>query len=100
MAMTDIITNNAASTRPLSTSLTPVAETSEAGSTGAPAVDFQSFLQLLTAQLRYQDPLAPLDSTQFVAQLAGFSTVEQLVNANRRLDEIAARLDEASAPAA
>lgn len=54
------------------------------------AVDFQSFLRLLTAQLRNQDPLSPLDSTQFVAQLASFSTVEQLVSANARLDEIGA----------
>jgi flagellar basal-body rod modification protein FlgD len=55
----------------------------------AASVDFQSFLRLLTAQLRYQDPLSPLDSTQFVAQLASFSTVEQLVSANARLDAIA-----------
>jgi flagellar basal-body rod modification protein FlgD len=55
----------------------------------AAAVDFQSFLQLLTAQLRNQDPLSPLDSTQFVAQLASFSTVEQLVSANARLDTLA-----------
>ncbi|MEM9015106.1 MAG: flagellar hook capping FlgD N-terminal domain-containing protein [Pseudomonadota bacterium] len=54
--------------------------------------DFQDFLQLLTAQLRNQDPLSPLDSTQFVAQLASFSTVEQLVNANERLDSIASSL--------
>lgn len=55
----------------------------------AAAVDFQSFLRLLTAQLRNQDPLSPLDSTQFVAQLASFSTVEQLVGANARLDGLA-----------
>ncbi len=55
--------------------------------TGA-AVDFQSFLRLLTAQLRNQDPLSPLDSTQFVAQLASFSTVEQLVSANDHLGAI------------
>lgn len=58
-----------------------------------PAVDFQSFLRLLTAQLENQDPLSPLDSTQFVAQLAGFSTVEQLVRANERLDAIAGGAD-------
>lgn len=52
------------------------------------SVDFQSFLRLLTAQLRNQDPLSPLDSTQFVAQLASFSTVEQLVSANARLDAL------------
>jgi flagellar basal-body rod modification protein FlgD len=60
-----------------------------AAPTAATSVDFQSFLRLLTAQLRNQDPLSPLDSTQFVAQLASFSTVEQLVNANGRLDAIA-----------
>lgn len=52
------------------------------------SVDFANFLKLLTAQLRHQDPLSPLDSTQFVTQLASFSTVEQLVNANARLDLI------------
>ena len=48
--------------------------------------DFESFLTLLTAQLRNQDPLSPLDSTEFVAQLASFSSVEQLVGTNERLD--------------
>lgn len=60
------------------------------GGSAAPAkvtdADFQSFLTLLTAQLRNQDPLQPLDSTQFIAQLASFSTVEQLVGVNDRLD--------------
>lgn len=51
--------------------------------------DFESFLKLLTAQLQNQDPMEPLDSTQFVAQLASFSTVEQLVSANERLDALA-----------
>lgn len=55
-------------------------------------VDFQSFLRLLTAQLRNQDPLSPLDSTQFVAQLASFSTVEQLVAANDKLDALSGSL--------
>lgn len=54
------------------------------------SADFENFLKLLTAQLRNQDPLSPLDSTQFVAQLASFSTVEQLVGANARLDALAA----------
>jgi flagellar basal-body rod modification protein FlgD len=59
----------------------------------APSVDFESFLRLLTAQLRYQDPLSPLESTEFVAQLASFSTVEQLVQANRRLETLAGGSD-------
>ena len=67
----------------------------QAGEAGRPAVsgaDFESFLVLLTAQLRNQDPLSPLDSTQFVAQLASFSTVEQLVGVNDRLDAQAERV--------
>jgi len=55
--------------------------------------DFDSFLRLLTAQLRNQDPLQPLDSTEFVAQLASFSTVEQLISANEKLDALAAGPD-------
>jgi len=61
----------------------------------SPQMDFQNFLRLLTAQLRYQDPLSPTESTQFVTQLASFSTVEQLVNANSKLDAIGDRLSSA-----
>ena len=57
----------------------------------AAAADFGSFLTLLTAQLRNQDPLQPLDGTEFIAQLASFSTVEQLVQVNDRLDALSAR---------
>ncbi|MEL6768317.1 MAG: flagellar hook capping FlgD N-terminal domain-containing protein [Pseudomonadota bacterium] len=53
------------------------------------ASDFESFLTLLTAQLRNQDPLQPIDSTEFVSQLASFSTVEQLIGANERIDNLA-----------
>ncbi len=53
------------------------------------ASDFQSFLMLLTAQLRNQDPLSPLDSTQFVEQLASFSAVEQQIETNSRLETLA-----------
>jgi len=50
--------------------------------------DFETFLSLLTAQMRNQDPLKPLESTEFVAQLASFSAVEQQIRSNERLDEI------------
>lgn len=50
--------------------------------------EFQTFLQLLTAQMRHQDPLEPLDSTQFVAQLAAFSSVEQQITTNEKLDNL------------
>jgi len=46
------------------------------------------FLTLLVAQLQNQDPMQPTDPTQFVAQLAQFSTVEQLVQGNTTLTSI------------
>lgn len=58
----------------------------ESADTETATADFESFLTLLTAQLRNQDPLSPLDATEFVAQLASFSSVEQLVGVNERLD--------------
>lgn len=54
--------------------------------------EFNNFLKLLTAQLRHQDPLSPLDSTQFVEQLASFSTLEQQVRANSSLESMASMI--------
>jgi flagellar basal-body rod modification protein FlgD len=45
----------------------------------------EEFLQLLVAQLRNQDPLSPADPKDFAAQLAQFSTVEQLLNLNSEM---------------
>ncbi|HEY4135469.1 MAG TPA: flagellar hook capping FlgD N-terminal domain-containing protein [Alphaproteobacteria bacterium] len=52
------------------------------------ASDVESFLQLLTTQLKYQDPLSPMDSTQFTSQLAQFATVEQGINTNSNLESL------------
>lgn len=46
------------------------------------------FLSLLVAQLQNQDPLNPLDSADFSAQLAQFSSLEQLMQINQRLTEL------------
>ncbi len=45
------------------------------------------FLRLMVEQLKYQDPLNPMDSTQYVSQLAQFSSLEQLENMNKSLDD-------------
>jgi flagellar basal-body rod modification protein FlgD len=46
------------------------------------------FLKLLVAQLKNQDPLKPTDSTQYVAELAQFSSLEQLTNVNDNLKTV------------
>lgn len=54
--------------------------------------DFDTFLQLLTAQMENQDPLDPMKSEDFTAQLATFSGVEQQVLTNQLLESMAAKL--------
>lgn len=55
--------------------------------TGASRItsDFETFLRLLTTQMQHQDPLNPMDSTEFASQLAQFSGVEQQVRTNELL---------------
>jgi len=52
--------------------------------------DFNSFLTLLTTQLKYQDPTSPMDSTQFTQQLVQFTSVEQQVKQNVNLEAMLA----------
>jgi flagellar basal-body rod modification protein FlgD len=52
------------------------------------AGNFQQFLQLLTTQLKNQDPLSPLDTNQFTQQLVSFAQVEQQLKTNTDLDQI------------
>jgi flagellar basal-body rod modification protein FlgD len=77
--------------------MTTVPSTSSVGSTSSTAsttttaaasatVDYNEFLQLMVAELKNQDPTSPTDPTQFMSQLASFSSVEQQVNTNSRLD--------------
>ena len=54
------------------------------------ASDFSQFLNLLTTQLQNQDPLSPMDTSEFTNQLVLFSGVEQQINANQKLDSLVA----------
>lgn len=54
--------------------------------------DFETFLKLLTAQISNQDPLNPIDASDYSTQLATFSGVEQQVLTNDLLTSISARL--------
>lgn len=49
---------------------------------------FDTFLTLLTTQLRYQDPLEPMDSAEFTNQLVQFSQVEQSISTNTNLEKL------------
>ncbi|MFT5489623.1 MAG: flagellar basal-body rod modification protein FlgD [Paracoccaceae bacterium] len=49
---------------------------------------FDTFLTLLTTQLRYQDPLEPMDSSEFTSQLVQFSQVEQSISTNTNLEKL------------
>ena len=61
------------------------------GVAGTTAVDQggmgkDAFLQLLVTQLRYQDPLKPMENTAFIAQLSQYSSLEQLINMNETME--------------
>ena len=49
---------------------------------------FDGFLTLLTTQLQNQDPLSPLDSNEFTAQLVQFTSVEQSIRTNEQLEQL------------
>src|SRR3954469_7483585 len=53
-------------------------------------LDKTAFLKLLVKQMQSQDPLSPSDSTQYVSQLAQFSSLEQVQNLNQNLVGMAA----------
>jgi flagellar basal-body rod modification protein FlgD len=70
------------------TTTIPAGANQKADAKAKTAVDYDSFLRLLIAQMKNQDPTQPMDSTQYVAQLATFSQVEQTVQSNAKLDQI------------
>lgn len=72
---------------------TPTATTKTTDSTGGLA-NQDTFLKLMMAQIRNQNPLNPTDGTQFLTQLAQFSTLEQNLGIREHLAAIRATLDE------
>lgn len=62
---------------------------SSPSATPAPTtVDYDAFLQLLVTQMRNQDPTNPTDSAEYLSQLASFSSVEQQLQSNAKLDSL------------
>ncbi|WP_374377228.1 flagellar hook assembly protein FlgD [Dongia sp.] len=65
------------------------ANASSSGSAlGDLADTYDNFLTLLTKQLQNQDPLSPMDTAQFTQQLVAFSSVEQQIQSNKRLEQL------------
>lgn len=56
------------------------------------SADFNMFLRMLTEQMKNQDPLDPMDATQFTGQLVQFSQVEQTVQQTGVLRDVLARI--------
>ena len=75
-----------------STAVLPQSQTATASSAATLTSDFDAFLQMLTAQAKYQDPLDPISSSEYASQLAQFSAVEQQVLTNETLQLIAGQL--------
>jgi flagellar basal-body rod modification protein FlgD len=67
-----------------------------ATSVGGIAPNEDTFLKLLVSQLQNQDPLNPADSTQFVGQLAQFSSLEQLMQINQSTTTLATAVSPSS----
>jgi flagellar basal-body rod modification protein FlgD len=78
---------------PAATVTTSAARPAESTASGkAIASDFDTFLRMLTVQLQNQDPLNPMESTDFAVQLATFSEVEQTQRSNQLLETITGQL--------
>ena len=84
-AVNTVASRVAAATATKSNSTTATNTNGAAGAGG----EKNMFMNLLVAQLKHQDPMAPQDGTQFVTQLAQFNSLEQLIGIRTALEGLA-----------
>lgn len=77
---------------PITSATLPTIAAPGSASTSTIGADFNMFLKLLTTQMQNQDPLSPMDSTQYTQQLVQYSQVEQTVQQTGTLKDILASL--------
>ncbi len=84
----------AISTNYSGTTTTPSGGSTTGSTASASAItsDFETFLKMLTTQLQNQDPLNPIDSTDYAVQLATFSGVEQQMKTNSLLTDLGTQM--------
>jgi len=80
--MVSVVSNSTSTTSTSTSASTTSAATSSLTS------NYETFLSLLTAQIKNQDPLSPMDSTEWTSQLVQYSSVEQQLKANEYLSSL------------
>ncbi|MBB5417243.1 flagellar hook assembly protein FlgD [Paraburkholderia atlantica] len=90
---TTIGSNGTTVSQTLLDTMNGTSSSSTSGTSGTSAADLQNtFLQLLVAQLKNQDPTNPMDSSQMTSQLAQISTVQGISNLNTSLTSLSTQL--------
>ncbi|GHE01741.1 hypothetical protein U879_16095 [Defluviimonas sp. 20V17] len=84
--------NPSPSATPASATSGKAAADQAAAQPAALSPDFETFLKMLTTQLKNQDPLNPMDSADYAVQLATFSGVEQQMKTNQLLDGLSSQM--------
>jgi len=68
------------------------ATSTSSSTTSLKSLNYDAFLQLLVTEMKNQDPTEPTDTSEYMAQLASFASVEQEIQTNSRLDQILSSL--------